>query len=177
MDDENRRTTNDERSNSYTTKNGRYPRRPCVPAKRPKHRATSDVQDTRRATHENTTHSLERRTNERPIHVSDKRLNEPRIRSDTSTTTDRSTLTRTINDTTRKRLRLANDQTTSHDSTSPILRNVTETSTIEWGPMWYNDNHIFAFHVHVRHHDYETDPIPRVQRTLPRTPTANGYGY
>ena len=46
-----------------------------------------------------------------------------------------------------------------------------------WWIVWYNDIHVFAFHVHVRHHDYETDPIPRVQRTLPRTPTANGYGY
>ena len=38
--------------------------------------------------------------------------------------------------------------------------------------VWYNDIHVFAFHVHVRHHDYETDPNPRVPRTL----TPDPYG-
>ena len=38
--------------------------------------------------------------------------------------------------------------------------------------LWYNDIHVFAFHVHVRHHDYETDPNPRVPRTL----TPDPYG-
>ena len=54
----------------------RYRRRPHFPAKLPKHRPTSDVWDTRSATHENTTRSLVKRTNERQIHVSERRLND-----------------------------------------------------------------------------------------------------
>ena len=38
--------------------------------------------------------------------------------------------------------------------------------------LWYNDIPVFAFHVHVRHRDYETDPNPRVPRTL----TPDPYG-
>ena len=38
--------------------------------------------------------------------------------------------------------------------------------------VWHNDIPVFAFHVHVRHHDYDTDPNPRVPRTL----TPDPYG-
>ena len=38
--------------------------------------------------------------------------------------------------------------------------------------VWYNDTPDFTFHVHVRQRDYETDPNPRVQRTL----TPDPYG-
>ena len=43
---------------------------------------------------------------------------------------------------------------------------------------------LFTFHVttrmrkrHVRQREYETDPTPRVQRTLTPDLTANDYGY